>query len=125
MSYIITTHQLLGSSTVLGTATQQSLKQSYLAKKIAKLSQLLDAHVAVLDNKSNEINAITSMIDALHELAAPSIAQKNQVKRLVKTRSTIEKWLLSSKLMKHINDIRNELAVLSESALDTYDEYQL
>lgn len=125
MSHIITSHQLLGTSKLLGLSTEHSLKQSYLAKRIAKLSRILDAYLSILDRKTTEINGITHLIDALHALSHLSGAQKKQLKQLIETRASIEKWVMSSRLMRKINEIRYEVDALNESTLDTYDDYTL
>lgn len=123
MSHIITSHQLIGSATLLGSSTEHSLKRCYLAKKIAKLNRLLDAHMSVLDKKLEEISAVTASIDRLNAAPVLATSQKNQLKQLVKSRSLAEKWVLSSNIMRKINEIRHELEVLNESTLDTYDDY--
>lgn len=123
MSHIITSHQLMGSATLLGSSTEHSLKRSYLAKKIAKLSRLLDAHLSVLDKKLEEISGLTGFIDRLNALSTLSGVQKNQLKQLVAARSSAEKWVLSSNLIRKINGMRTELKALNESTLDTYDDY--
>lgn len=123
MSHIITSHQLMSAATLLGSSTEHSLKRSFLAKKIAKLSRLLDAHLSILDKKLEEISGLTLNIDRLNALSSLTLAQKKQVKQWVSARSSVEKWVMSSGLMKRINEMRQELEVLSESTLDTYDDY--
>lgn len=120
MSQIIASHQILSPSTQQNPGSQHSLKRSYLAKKITRINELLNAYLAVLDKKTSEINVMTVSIDALHELDRLTAAQRKNLKSLIKKRSETEKWIMTSKLMNHIHELRRKLDVLNTSTMESH-----
>lgn len=122
MSHIITSHQLIGSATLLASSTEHSLKRTYLAKKLAKLNRLLDAHLNVLDKKLREIEDLTAKIDEASSISVQTPVQKKHLKQMTTLRASTERWVLSSQIMRKINEIRAEIQALSEATLDTHDE---